>query len=56
MSADIDALVLGCTHYPLAEEAFSRVLGPQVRLIDEACHRGNSSGAGLDGTGTVGIC
>lgn len=30
----IDALVLGCTHYPLAEEAFSRVLGPQVRLID----------------------
>ena len=30
----IEALVLGCTHYPLAEDAFSQVLGPEVTLID----------------------
>ena len=30
----IEALVLGCTHYPLAQQAFSEVLGPEVHLID----------------------
>lgn len=30
----IEALVLGCTHYPLAQQAFSQVLGPEVHLID----------------------
>lgn len=30
----IEALVLGCTHYPLAEPAFRQVLGPEVDLID----------------------
>ena len=30
----IEALVLGCTHYPLAETAFSQVLGPTVQLIN----------------------
>src|SRR6185295_5182728 len=32
----IDALVLGCTHYPLLREAISEVLGPSVTLIDSA--------------------
>ena len=31
---NIDALVLGCTHYPFAAEAISRVLGEQVVLLD----------------------
>ena len=31
---NIDALVLGCTHYPFASEAISRVLGQQVMLLD----------------------
>ena len=31
---NIDALVLGCTHYPFAAEAISRVLGEQVELLD----------------------
>ena len=31
---NIDALVLGCTHYPFAAEAISRVLGEQVALLD----------------------
>ena len=31
---NIDALVLGCTHYPFAAEAISRVLGERVALLD----------------------
>ncbi len=36
MAADVDTLVLGCTHYPLLKELFADVLGPTVRLIDSA--------------------
>lgn len=30
----IDTLVLGCTHYPFAREHLGRLVGPEVRLID----------------------
>ena len=30
----LDALVLGCTHYPFAFKAIRRVLGPRVRLLE----------------------
>ena len=30
----LDALVLGCTHYPFAAKAISRILGEQVQLLD----------------------
>ena len=30
----VDALVLGCTHYPLLKPLLERVMGPDVRLID----------------------
>ncbi|MBQ3504924.1 MAG: glutamate racemase [Oscillospiraceae bacterium] len=30
----LDALVLGCTHYPFAAETLRRVLGDQVALLD----------------------
>lgn len=30
----LDALVLGCTHYPFAAEAISHILGEQVALLD----------------------
>lgn len=30
----LDAVVLGCTHYPLAAKAISRVLGNSVALLD----------------------
>ena len=30
----LDALVLGCTHYPFAAKAISRVLGEQVALLE----------------------
>jgi glutamate racemase len=32
----VDTLVLGCTHYPLLHPLLSRVMGPDVRLIDSA--------------------
>lgn len=36
IAADIDTLVLGCTHYPLLKPLLREVLGPSVRLIDSA--------------------
>ncbi|HSM15682.1 MAG TPA: glutamate racemase [Gemmatimonadales bacterium] len=36
MTAGIDTLVLGCTHYPLLKPLLSRVLGEEVVLIDSA--------------------
>jgi len=32
----IDALVLGCTHYPLLKPLIAEVVGPKVKLIDSA--------------------
>jgi glutamate racemase len=34
--ARVDALVLGCTHYPLLKPLLAEVMGPGVRLIDSA--------------------
>ncbi len=34
--ADIDTLVLGCTHYPLLKGIIAKVMGPGVTLIDSA--------------------
>ena len=31
---NLDALVLGCTHYPFAAKAISRILGDHVQLLD----------------------
>lgn len=33
-AADVDTVVLGCTHYPLLKQAISRVFGPHVHLVD----------------------
>lgn len=32
----IDALVLGCTHYPMVRPLIERIVGPEVRVIDPA--------------------
>ena len=32
--AMVDTLILGCTHYPLLEEAIRAFLGPEVNLVD----------------------
>ena len=34
--AKIDALILGCTHYPLLKNTLQKVMGPKVTLIDSA--------------------
>lgn len=34
LDAGIDTLVLGCTHFPAMSEAFARVVGPGVTMID----------------------
>ena len=34
--AGIDALVLGCTHYPLLKSVIASVMGPSVTLVDSA--------------------
>jgi glutamate racemase len=36
LDAQIDTLVLGCTHYPLLKPLFKEILGDAVRLIDSA--------------------
>lgn len=33
-AAGVDAVVLGCTHYPFVRETLAAVLGPDVELID----------------------
>jgi glutamate racemase len=32
----VDALILGCTHYPLLKKIIARVMGPRVRIVDSA--------------------
>lgn len=32
----VDALILGCTHYPLLKEAIKRYMGRNVKLVDSA--------------------
>src|SRR3712207_4730743 len=36
MERGVDAVVLGCTHYPLISAPINRILGPEVRLISSA--------------------
>jgi glutamate racemase len=36
LAEDVDTLVLGCTHYPLAQEAIARAAGDAVTLVDSA--------------------
>lgn len=32
----VDTLILGCTHYPVLSPVLSRVLGPEIRLVESA--------------------
>ena len=33
-NAGVKKLVLGCTHYPLIEEVFQKIMGPQIEIIN----------------------
>lgn len=34
--AEVDTLILGCTHYPLMSDLIQRTVGPRVRLVNSA--------------------
>lgn len=57
LAADIDTLVLGCTHYPLLRPLLQDVVGPGVVLVDSADNiaalaREQLAGAALANTGS----
>ena len=41
VAADVDTVVLGCTHYPLLRGAISYVMGPDVTLVSSATETPN---------------
>jgi len=47
----VDALVLGCTHYPLLKPVIGNVMGPEVELIDSAETTASVVEATLEGIG-----
>ena len=48
---DVDALVLGCTHYPLLSRAIARVAGPKITLVDSAANCARVVARHLDESG-----
>jgi glutamate racemase len=51
--ADIDALLLGCTHYPFLARTISDVLGPSVTLVSSADETAFSARDRLQGLGLL---
>lgn len=51
IAADVDTLVLGCTHYPLLKPILAEVLGDRVRLIDSAAETAAETARTLDDQG-----
>lgn len=48
LTAGIDTLVLGCTHYPFLDRQLRDVVGPDVRLVDPAPAIARQTGRMLD--------
>jgi glutamate racemase len=53
-ASGIDALLLGCTHYPLLHGLFERVLGSGVRIVDSATATAAAVRERLSALGLVG--
>ena len=49
----IDALVLGCTHYPLLTDALKKALGTDIRFVNLASHTAYALKAQLAATGSL---
>ena len=47
--ADVDSLILGCTHYPLISRAIGEVMGPDVVLVSSATETANDVASILAG-------
>ena len=48
MDADVDALLLGCTHYPFLARAIADVMGRSVTLVSSADETAFAVSAALD--------
>ncbi len=48
LAANIDTLVLGCTHYPLLRKTLQDVAGPDVQLVDSAQETAKAVACRLD--------
>ena len=53
--AEVDALVLGCTHYPLLRNEISRILGPGVAVLDSGEAIARQVGRVLESNGLLNI-
>lgn len=53
IKAEVDTLILGCTHYPLLEEVIQEVMGKQVKLISSAREVAEEVKATLDKKGIL---
>lgn len=49
----VDAVVLGCTHYPLLAPIIADVMGPNVRLIDSAAETASATARALQEHGLL---
>lgn len=50
-AAEVDTLILGCTHYPLLKGVISEVMGPDVLLVDSAESLATAAVRALDASG-----
>ena len=41
LKADVDTIILGCTHYPLLEKTISKIVGPHIKLINSGAVTAN---------------
>src|SRR5699024_11848117 len=48
MQREMDALILGCTHYPLIKETIRKVMGDHVRLISSSEETARETSTVLD--------
>jgi glutamate racemase len=49
--AEVDTLILGCTHYPILKEAIGAYMGPDVTLVDSAQALAQAAAKRLEETG-----
>jgi len=49
----VDALILGCTHYPLLSNIFADVLGADIQLLNLATHAAQALKTQLSATGNL---
>ena len=49
----IDAVILGCTHYPLLKKVIARVLGPRAEIVDSARAAASAARLELSGRGLL---